>query len=384
MNRKQFLLLLAVVVVLGAAGLIIYQRGNSSWNAGGAAIGQKLLPALSVNDVAQITVKSGTNELNLERREDVWRVRERGDYPANFQQISELLLKLADLKAVQNEDIGPSQLARLELLPSGGGEGAGTSLELKDQNGKTLGTLLLGKKHMKKAGATTQFGGMDDESWPDGRYVMTASKTVAVISDPLDNVQPKPDDWLNKDFLNVEKPRSIALQFPVATNSWTLTRASETNDWQLANAKPGEKLDSSKISSVTSPFSSASFSDVGKLSPGNASSNTVLTVETFDGFKYTARIGPKLEDNYPVSFSISADLPANRTPANGEKPEDKARLDKDFQARQKTLAEKLAKEQAYTNWTYQLPGYSMDDVLKTRQQLMEEETTNSVTARTEK
>ena len=68
------------------------------------------------------------------------------------------------------------------------------------------------------------------------------------------------------------------MQFPEATNSWKLTRASATNDWQLADAKPDEKLDSSKISGVTSPFSSASFNDVAPLKPGGAATNTVLTV----------------------------------------------------------------------------------------------------------
>ncbi len=63
------------------------------------------------------------------------------------------------------------------------------------------------------------------------------------------------------------------MQFPVATNSWKLTRASETNDWQLADAKPGEKLDSSKISSVTSPFSSPSFNDVAAPNSASSASN---------------------------------------------------------------------------------------------------------------
>ena len=90
---------------------------------------------------------------------------------------------------------------------------------------------------------------MTDEGWPDGRYVMAGAgaKTVAVISDPLDNIQPRPEQWLNKNFLTVENPRPIAMQFPEATNSWKLTRASATNDWQLADAAPGEKLDTSKF-----------------------------------------------------------------------------------------------------------------------------------------
>ena len=63
------------------------------------------------------------------------------------------------------------------------------------------------------------YGG--DEGFPDGRYVMvrTASKTVAVVSDPLSNIEAKPESWLNKDFLKVEKIRSIAVAYPAATNS---------------------------------------------------------------------------------------------------------------------------------------------------------------------
>lgn len=169
----------------------------------------------------------------------------------------------------------------------------------------------------------------------------------------------------------MEKPRTIAVDYPEATNSWKLTRASETNDWQLADARAGEKLDSSKISSVTSPLSSPSFNDVAALSGASSVSNTVLTIETFDGFTYVSKIGTKQNDNYPVSFSITANLPAA----------DKA--NKDAQTRQKTLADKLAKEQAFTNWVYQMPSYSLDEVLKTRQQLMVEATTNTA-ASTEK
>ena len=53
----------------------------------------------------------------------------------------------------------------------------------------------------------------DNEGLPDGRYVMvgTGAKTVAVVSDPLSNLEAKPDLWLDKDFFKVEKIRSIAV-----------------------------------------------------------------------------------------------------------------------------------------------------------------------------
>ena len=375
MNRKQFIILLVLVVVIGGAGLVIHQRNRQSWQSAGTAIGQKLLPNLAVNDIAQIQIQSGTNILNLARKNDLWRVAERADYPADFNKISGLLLKLADLKVVQSDEMGPSQLSRLDLLPPGPGTNTATLIEFKDQSGKALDSLLLGKQHQQKPPANSQFGGMGDEGWPDGRYVMTGGdgKTVDVISDPLETVQAQPEPWLNKEFLSIENPRSIAVQFPETTNSWKLTRASTTNDWQLAGAQPGEKLDATKISDVTSPFASASFSDVEPLGTAAITNLAMLTVKTFDGFTYVADIRPKQGDNYPVSLNISASLPAARFTTQEEKPGDKAKLDQAFKAEHDRLTAKLAREQSYEKWIYSLPAYSLDELLKTRSQLLTEE-----------
>jgi hypothetical protein len=109
MNLKQLGILIVVVIVVGAAGLVIHNRQTSAWSGGGADVGKKLLgDKFPVNDVAHIAIKHGTNELNLVKKDDLWRVRERGNYPANFSQISEFLLKARDLKIVQTEEVGAS------------------------------------------------------------------------------------------------------------------------------------------------------------------------------------------------------------------------------------------------------------------------------------
>jgi hypothetical protein len=354
MNRKQFLLLLGLAVLIGAAGLIVYQRNHGAWESADTAIGGELLPGLSVNDVAQLDIQSGTNTLLLTRRDNVWCVPARGNYPANFSQISDLLLKIADLKIVQTESVGPSQLGRLDLLPPTSAANAGTLVEFQDQSGKTMASLLLGKKHQHQAAAGASPDGMDS-GWPDGRYVISGTPAdnrpnqVAVISDPLDSVQTQPASWLNKDFLSIDKPAAISVQFPVSTNNWKLTRTSETNDWQLADAGPEEKLDTTKISNVTTPFSSASFNDVAPLTADSSltASNAVLTVNTFDGLSYVAKIGQAKDDNYPVSFSILT-LPS--APASA--------------------ADKVAKAAQYSHWVYYLPSYSIDEILKPRGQLL--------------
>ena len=87
-------------------------------------------------------------------------------------------------------------------------------------------------------------GDMGEEGWPDGRYVKVGSDSsnVALISDALANIEPRPEQWLNKDFFKIEKVRSLAVAFPNATNSWKLTRDTESAEWKLAEAKAGEQL----------------------------------------------------------------------------------------------------------------------------------------------
>jgi hypothetical protein len=376
MNLKQLGILVVIVVVVVGAGLVLRNKQSNAWSGGSAEVGKKLLGDFPFNDVAHIAVKHGTNELNLVKKDDLWRVRERGDYPANFSQISEFLLKARDLKVIQSEEIGDSQLARMELA-RGQGSNSAVEVEFEDQSGKPIRTLLLGKKHMKTGqSAPSQFGG-GDESFPDGRYVQvgTNAHTVALISDPLDNLDTQPAQWLNKDFIKVEKPKSIEVAFPETTNSWKLTRETETGDWKLADAKSGEELDSSKSSGVTSPFASGNFNDVLPHSAADqlgTNKPTTVKIQTFDGFDYTFTVGAKTNDDYPVTVAVAAQLSKERTAAKDEKPEEKTLLDKEFASAQQKFTDKLKQEQAYEKWVFLLPSYELDPLLKERSQLLVE------------
>ena len=52
---------------------------------------------------------------------------------------------------VQSEEIGQSMLGRYKLLPPGPETNTAVQVELLDQNGKTIKSLLLGKTHMRKS-----------------------------------------------------------------------------------------------------------------------------------------------------------------------------------------------------------------------------------------
>lgn len=374
MNRKQFALLLFLLVVLGLGGLMIYHRQNDLAQAGDKELGKKVLGDFPFNDVALIQLKQGDSTVNLEKTNDLWRVRERKDYPANYSDISDFLLKAKDLKIVQSDTVGPSQLPRLGLVP-GQGTNAALVVDFRDKDGKPVRTLLLGKKHMQKSNRPSPFGEMGDGGYPDGRYVKPGpdAATVDLVSESFANIEPKPEQWLNKDFFKVEKVRSIGVSFPAATNSWKLSRDTENGEWKLSDAKTGEQLDSTKTSGLASSLSSPSFNDVDIHSTATQSGldkPTVVTLETFDNFTYLLKVGTKTNDNYPVSMMVSADLPKQRTPGKDEKPDDKTRLDKEFADNQKKLQDKLSQEKKYENWVYLVSNWTLDPLLKERGQLL--------------
>lgn len=392
MNRKQLIVLIVSGAIIGALGLVLYSRQRSSWNNSDTALGQKVIANFPLNDVAQVTIKEAAAEVNLVKIDDRWRVKERWNYPANFTELHQLLTKVWELKTVQPVKVGPSQLARLELIePSGGGNPntntntsnpstnskAGTLIEFKDKNGKEIQELLLGKKYVRESASSSPFGGGD---YPVGRYVMASgsgSPKVSLVSETFTEVEAKPDRWLNKDFFKVEKLRSISVTSTNTTNSWKIVREKEGGDLKLADKRESEDLDTSKASGVGFALSSPSFNDV--VSPEMKAEDLglhaprVAVLETFDNFTYTVKIGNKTpEDNYYLTVGVDANLVRERTPGADEKPEDKEKLDKEFQEKLKKLEDKLKQEKEYAGWTYLVSKWTIDPVLKERHELLAE------------
>jgi hypothetical protein len=375
MNRKQAIILILAVAVIGGAGLLVYNKRNQSWEASGAQLGGKVVKDFPINDVEQIKIKQHAGEVNLARKNDVWVVQERNGYPANFDNISDFLRKVHDLKMGRAMRVSDKQLGRLELTAPDKGTNSGTLVEFKDKGGKTI-ALTLGKKDMKEGGGG-QFGG---GSWPSGRYVMVGNdtKTVGLVSEPFANIEAKPEDWVDKEFFKIENHKSIAVTGATPTNTWTVAKESTTNEWKLADAKAKEELDSGKASSVTSALSYPSFNDVAvDATPDKAGLDkpTVAKIETFDGFRYEVKLGKKLDDrdDHYMQVAVSGNFAKERAPGKDEKPEDKEKLDKEFKDKLAKHEEKLKNEKRFEQWVYIVPRYAVEPLLKGRQELLKEE-----------
>lgn len=338
MTRRQFSVLLVLVAVLGGAALAYFLKDVGSWRTTDARAGEKLLPNFVVNDVYEIQLRDARTALNLARVGDRWVVRERADFPANFQEIGDLLVKLADLKVVQTESIAPSQLGRLDLAQPAdgkGGEGTGLSVTLKGKDGKELAVLVFGKKVLKKDPLNPLPAAKDGV--PAGRYVWQPSRpqTVVAIGDPMSNLEVAIGRWLDRKFVKIERLKSLA------GPGWKIERSDEYEPWKLAG---GGALNPQAAGSIASVVQNLAFEDVATgMKPADLVKPVELTALTFDGLTYTLRAARRGDTTDGLlTVTVAGEPPEKRTPEKNENAEQAAKRDQQFAEDRKRLLDRLA------------------------------------------
>ena len=377
MNQKQLAILVALVVVIGGIGIVAYKGKMADWSpggSGGADESERVVSDFPLNDVSEINIKTRDSEVTLAKSDSGWAVKERAGYPADFGDIHELLRTVWEMEPVQKPKAGKSNLGRLQLVdPESATEDDDAATRVTFKAGGSAHTLFLGKEHMRKSQGQGPMGG---GSFSDGRYVMVGDDltTISLVEATFGSVTASPKDWLSKDFVKVEKIKSIQYRPLESTNGWSLSRESDSGDYVLAGIKEDETLDTSGISGLKFFLSSPSFVDVaaGKSDEETGLDKPVSAlIETFEGLKYELSLGNKDEaDQYFIKFSVEAQIAKERTPGADEKPEDKAKLDKEHLEKVKTLEEKVAAQKKLEGNVYVVSKFTVEALLKDRKDLL--------------
>ena len=367
MNRKQFLIMLALVALLGGAGLAMFWKDLSGYKESGAKIGAKVLPDLKAADATEIRLKDAKNEVTLVSKKGSWSVKERGGYPAEVGEISELLAKLVEAKIVQSESVGASLYPRLNLVEPGKGDGSGTLLELKDKTGKPIAQLIFGKVSLKKDPGNPLPNAVDGV--PAGRYMIAPGKiqSVVVVSDPFANVDAKAGRWLAKNFFKADRIRTLTVGEGAA--QWKITRELEYSQWKFA-AGAGQ-LDPSAAVGAVNALGQLAFSDVSPEGKVEGDKRTTIVAETFDDLTYTIKVAKqKSGEDYLFNFVLTGAPPKTRVPEKDEKPDEIARRAKEYVDTLKRLEARVEFEKILGQWTYVMPGKSLEPMLKDRAQMV--------------
>jgi len=369
MNRRQFLILVAVLIALAAAGAGVVWWQRADWRTTSALVGERLLPGLVVSEVERIRVIESGETVTLNRVDGKWQVAERNGYPANLDRIADFLAKLAELKITQLEPLAESQRTRLQLLEpkTSPGKDAGTAVELESKDGKSLGRVLLGKRVVMQAQTTAPTKGSPQ---PTGRYVVgKGPANMAVILDTLQNAEGKPGPWLARDLIRVSNARAMQWSSGSGKPGWSVIRESETKDWRFADS--GEKLDNNKVQDIVSVVLYIALGDVvtdpGK---GGFDKGATLKIQSFDGLGYTIRLGELEGDMRYLRVALTGEPPKVRVPGKGETAEEKEKLDKTFEENRKAWMLGLERERKLEPWTFLVPNSNIEALSRDRSQLL--------------
>ena len=375
MTRKQFVLVLVALAVLVGAGYWLQSWKRSGYQAVDTRVGQRLVEGFKVDDVATIRIVEPKATVTLVRGERGWTVKERGDYPADLEPIRDLLLKLQELKVVQAEGLSDAVKPRLQLAAPDAGakpEETGTLVELDGRDGKPVARLVLGKKTFKEM----KMPGLPVDGVPSGRYVWVAAdpQRVNVVNEAFGNVLAKPEQWLAKELMRYERPKSIATFDPDGKPRWVVAKDKEDGEWKLAGPGP---LDLQKAYDASSALYALQVADAAPgVSDAEAGLDQPTTVraETFGGWTYELQIGKPAPDNrYYARSKVTGAIPEARKAPADEKAADKEKADKAFAEQKEALAAKLAREQAVAGRTVLITKTAADPLLRDRTAMLKVE-----------
>ena len=152
-----------------------------------------------------------------------------------------------------------------------------------------------------------------------------------------------------------------------------MTRNTEGMDWKLAASSQGPDLQ--KATDLASSLGWVNLVDV-VADPAKSDTGlerpVTIQAQTFDGLKYTLKIGKPVDSSYYLRVAVAGEPPKTRPAVKGEKAEDKEKNDKAFEEQRKKLVEKVEREKKLEAWTYLVAKTTLDPLLRDRQQLIPE------------
>jgi hypothetical protein len=363
MKKNQLLLLLALAIVLGIAGLYFQFARSAAWN--DAKTDRRIFQNLPINNIAKIQIHSNSATVTLEKKQNKWGVAERNDYPADFDKIRDLTRTLWQLKAAREMEIGPSQFERLHIANPGQGNDSGVEIDLNGEKETSVASLILGKTMAQGEDATR-----------DGRFVYNPSTKdrVYLVGETFANIDPIVlGSWLDKSFIAPTDIQEID-QSPWSNNQgWKIVRDTPKGDWKLQDAQNGENLDKSFAQTIGN--FAPGFVDVRPASVSNDETGLGepfrIQLKTLDGFKYDFSIGKTGPDKTRfIKFQVAAQINPARAPEPNESPDDKKKKDQEFEKRIAGLRQRLENEKQFEPWVYLVSDWSLEKLLKRRDEVI--------------
>lgn len=295
--NKGIILLLAVAAVLITAGAVVSINSRSDALETTDAV-QEILPGIDevLNEVDGVRIIKNDGTVTIEKNEqDRWTVAEMNGYWAETDKLQQVMVGFSDFETLEKKTSNPERHERLGVQDPGD-EGSQSTQVILQSGDEEVAALIIGDQ--KPSMNTT----------PE-RYVRKPTEDQAWLARTPIAVDGAPDSWIDRQIVNVE-PNRIQL---IAFDRWDdddvlIARDSGgTTSFELRSMPEGARAKSSgDMASISRAFQNLSLDNVmpvGEL-PDGLTSETLVTVRTFDGLVLNANVKAK-EGSYYSTFETA-------------------------------------------------------------------------------
>ena len=225
-----------------------------------------------------------------------WVLPQHSNYRASFEQLRATVVGLAALQTIEPKTARPEWYGAIAVdAPP---KGSGTFIELMDDRGRVLASLIAGK--------STDIG---DASGAIGLYVRKPDETQSWLVRSV--FEPKSDagDWLDKNVIDIDRARIAEADITPPTGpAYVVKRAKPSDpDFAIANIPAGrEEAYQGAGDSVAAAITGFSFDDVRPATDFDFGNAPRVVFRTFDGLTVTVQIVPQGQDFWATVYAEGA------------------------------------------------------------------------------
>ena len=304
MSRLQLLILW--ILALGAGFYYFNSKDvpDSISNKTELEVGSQIVPSDLIETVDSLTVISGDDKASLKKIDGRWVVSEKGDFPANYDSINQIIGALREAKVAQSVVATDEYYDRFNLDPATEEDGEQPDTILLEKDGKESSTIFLGKTRESTGGS----GGRA------GRFVRLSNDEsgVYVVQESFSFLNASPDNWINKSLTPLKEgvvKMEVTAPNDESFKSWTVSRESVRDDFIVEGLGEKEETKSSETAALKNLLAGATFTEL----------------ITSDDYKKRANEKAarqlKATDSTGTTFSITV-TPEKKTEEKEEKKED--------------------------------------------------------------
>jgi len=349
LNSLTILFIVTAVMVLFM--LVTLQRPNDSQDDEGL-----LFPELfgQLSGVNTITLKSSQDEFTLYKKGEDWFIKERWNFPADFNLVKRALIDISEAKILERKTDKAEQLALLGLEGMDqGGESIHITM-LEDEN--AVAGLILGReREIGQTGGARQF------------YVRRAGEERAWLAEGYLNINPLMLNWIKSDVINIARERIAQINIIQPNgDTATLINLGKKNKFGTPDdlAKTVFKYDQLGYDIAGSLFQ-LKMEDVLPLSDFSRGDSQSVTAEflTFDGLKVITETSFNNDDGFYYST-----IRTERSSA-GAVPKEIQALDV-LKSEQEVTEEVAALNAQFDSWVYRFGGFVGTNLMRAEQDIV--------------